>query len=203
MTPIISMSCASDMTPRLDQKQETRRRIVDSATRAIREHGLDDPSVGEVMAGAGLTVGGFYAHFENKDALMLEALARMMAQRMDELEATIPATDAAARRSLAARYYLSRKHRDGAIERCALPSVLSELNRLDPRYRDVVAAHLERWASLMAEDAPEGREHALGAIATMVGALALARALGSTPFSDEILAAAKAAIARQATEASP
>lgn len=190
------------MNHRLDQKQETRRRIVDSATRVIRERGLDDPSVGEVMAGAGLTVGGFYAHFENKDALMLEALARIMAERMDQLESTIPATDAAERRNLAARYYLSRKHRDGAIERCALPSVLSELNRLDPRYRDVVATHLERWATLMAEDAHAGRERALGAIATMVGALTLARALGPTPFSDEILAAAKAAIAQQATEAS-
>ena len=62
------------MIARTDQKQETRRRIVESAAKAIRERGVEAPSVGEVMAGAGLTVGGFYAHFENKDALMIEAL---------------------------------------------------------------------------------------------------------------------------------
>lgn len=183
------------MSHRLDQKQETRKRIVDSATKAIRERGLDDPSVGEVMAGAGLTVGGFYAHFESKDALMLEALRQMMAHRMDELTGTIPATSAAERRALAARYYLSRKHRDGVVDRCPLPSVLSELNRLDPKYREVVAEHIDAWARAMAEDDADGRRRALAAIATMVGALALARALGPTPFSDELLAAAKAAIA--------
>ena len=183
------------MNLRLDQKNETRRRIVDSATRAIRERGLDDPSVGEVMAGAGLTVGGFYAHFENKDALMLEALRTMMAQRMDELTGTIPATTAAERRTIAARYYLSRKHRDGVVDRCPLPSVLSELNRLDPKYREVVAEHIDAWARAMADDDAAGRQRALAAISTMVGALTLARALGPTAFSDEVLAAAKAAIA--------
>jgi TetR/AcrR family transcriptional repressor of nem operon len=183
------------MNVRLDQKQETRKRIVDSATKAIRERGLDDPSVGEVMAAAGLTVGGFYAHFENKDALMLEALRNMMLHRMDELYATIPATNASERRTLAARYYLSRKHRDGEIDRCPLPAVLGELNRLDPRYREVVAEHIETWAKAMAEDDADGRRRALAAISTMVGALTLARALGPTPFSDEVLAAAKAAVA--------
>ncbi len=182
------------MNHRLDQKQETRKRIVDSARRAIRERGLDAPSVGEVMGGAGLTVGGFYAHFENKDAMMLEALRQMMAHRMDELIATIPTHDAGERRTLAARYYLSRKHRDGQVDRCPLPSVLSELNRLDPRYREVVAEHIDAWTRAMAEDDGPGRQRALGAIATMVGALTLARALGSTPFSDEVLAAGKAAI---------
>src|SRR5688572_33025468 len=101
------------MNVRLDQKHETRKRIVDSATKAIRERGLDDPSVGEVMAGAGLTVGGFYAHFENKDALMLEALRTMMSHRMDELVETIPATNASERRTPVARYDLSRQHRAG------------------------------------------------------------------------------------------
>jgi len=183
------------MPPRIDQKQETRKRIVDSATQVIRERGLHDPSVGEVMAGAGLTVGGFYAHFENKDALMLEALGKMMLHRMDELTATIPTTTAAERRTLAARYYLSSTHRDGVVERCPLPSVLSELNRLDPRYREVVAEHIDTWARAMAEDDADGRRRSLAAIATMVGALTLARALGPTDFSDEVLAAAKAAVA--------
>jgi AcrR family transcriptional regulator len=183
------------MIARTDQKQETRRRIVESATRAIRERGLETPSVGEVMSGAGLTVGGFYAHFENKDAMMIEALRAMMTQRLDETSQQMAAMPAAERRSLSARYYLSRKHRDGEIVRCPLPAVLGELSQLDPRFRELVSEHIGQWVDALRDEAePEGRDKALAAISTMVGALTLARALGQSPFSDEVLAAAKTAI---------
>lgn len=183
------------MIARTDQKQETRRRIVESAARALRERGLEDPSVAEVMAGAGLTVGGFYAHFENKDALMLETLRHLIQVRMDELVALIPNLPGPERRALAARWYLSRKHRDGQVERCPLPAVLGELNRLDPRFTALVAEHFEAWVQAMHDpDEPDGRAKALAAIATMIGALTMARALGATPFSDDVLATAKAAI---------
>jgi TetR/AcrR family transcriptional repressor of nem operon len=183
------------MIARTDQKQETRRRIVDAATTAIRDNGLVAPSVNGVMSDAGLTVGGFYAHFENRDALMLEALSRLMAEHLDVLAATVPSTTAVERRQVAARYYLSRKHRDGQIARCPLPTTLSEFGQLDPRYRDLLATHLEHWADVLGDaDTPDSRREALAAIATMVGALTLARALGPTVFSDELLAAAKADI---------
>lgn len=184
------------MNVRTDQKQETRRRIVDAAAKAIQERGLDTPSVGEVMGAAGLTVGGFYAHFANKDALMREALQKLTDDRLEELTTLMPAMPAPQRRAMAARYYLSRKHRDGEVERCPLPAVLGDLNQLDPQYRELVAGHFAHWADAMHDaDEPEGRAKALAAIATMVGALTIARALGATEFSDEILRAAKAAIA--------
>ena len=183
------------MIARTDQKQETRRRIVDAAAEAIREQGLIGPSVSGVMGNAGLTVGGFYAHFENRDALMLEALSRMMAEHLDDLMAIAPSTSAPERRQLAARYYLSRKHRDGEFARCPLPATLSEFGQLDPRYREALAAHLERWVAAFSEaGSPASRSEGLAAIATLVGALALSRALGATAFSDELLAAAKAEI---------
>jgi len=183
------------MIARTDQKQETRRRIVESAARAIRERGVEAPSVVEVMSGAGLTVGGFYAHFENKDALMIEALRAMITQRLEEACQQMAALPAPERRALSARYYLSRKHRDGEIVHCPLPAVMGELNHLDPRYRDVLIDHLQAWVdALRDESEPEGRARALAAISTMVGALTIARALGQTPFSDEVLAAAKSAI---------
>ena len=72
---------------------------------------------------------------------------------------------------------------------------MGELNHLDPRYRDVLIDHLQAWVdALRDESEPEGRAKALAAISTMVGALTIARALGQTPFSDEVLAAAKSAI---------
>lgn len=183
------------MIARTEQKQETRRRIVESAAKAIRERGLETPSVGEVMAGAGLTVGGFYAHFENKDALMIEALRAMVTQRLEETRRQLAGMPAPERRAMSARYYLSRKHRDGEIVHCPLPAVLGELGQLDPRFRELTADHLGAWADALRDDAePEGRSKALAAISTMVGALTIARALGNSPFSDEVLAAAKTAI---------
>ncbi len=185
------------MNPRTDQKQETRRRIVGSAADALRRRGLASPSVGEVMAGAGLTVGGFYAHFENKDALMLEALERVLADRREQLLALVPPGTPLEQRRLAARAYLSRKHRDADDQCCPLPAILSELLKQPAAFRDAIERHLEALLAAMLRgeaEAPAMRALALADLALMIGALSLARALGATPFSDELLAAAKAAI---------
>lgn len=183
------------MTPRADHKQETRERILASAARAIRDKGLAAPSVNEVMAGAGLTVGGFYAHFENKDAMLAEALQAMLDERMRAILPWLPAGPAAERRRVAARGYLSRKHRDGEIQRCPMPVVLGELERCDPALREVVGRYYARWVDTLSEAGdPADRKRALAAMATMLGALTLARALGATPFSDELLAAARDAV---------
>jgi AcrR family transcriptional regulator len=183
------------MTPRPDQKQETRRRIVAAAAHAIGERGLEAPSVSQVMADAGLTVGGFYAHFDSRDSLMAEALAAMLHEQIQRWLEWLPDLPPAERRQQAARGYLSRRHRDTGAERCPLPAIASEIDRADPRIREVVVQHLDEWVdALTAPDEPDGRRHALAAISTMVGALTLARALGQTPLSDELLAAAKAAI---------
>ena len=183
------------MSARAQQKQETRTKIVDAAARAIRERGLAKPSVNEVMADAGLTVGGFYAHFDSKDALLLEALRTMFGERMQEWLAKLPQGPADVRRQQAARGYLSRKHRDDASERCPMPVILGELDRADPRIRALIAGYLNDWAkALTTPKEPDGRAKALAALATMVGALTLSRALGPTTFSDELLAAAKASV---------
>jgi TetR/AcrR family transcriptional regulator, transcriptional repressor for nem operon len=183
------------MSARTQQKQETRTRIIDAAARAIRERGLAKPSVNEVMADAGLTVGGFYAHFDSKDALLLEALRTMFGERMRDWLAQLPDGPPDVRRQQAARGYLSRKHRDTGAERCPMPVILGELDRADPRIRALIETYLGEWAdALTTATEPDGRQKALAALATMVGALTLSRALGQSRFSDELLAAAKAAI---------
>ncbi len=58
------------------RKHETHERIVDVAARAIRRHGYAGVGVADVMKEAGLTHGGFYAHFDSRDALIVEALER-------------------------------------------------------------------------------------------------------------------------------
>ncbi|RCI64621.1 TetR/AcrR family transcriptional regulator, partial [Pseudomonas aeruginosa] len=81
-------------------------------TQALLERGAVEPSVGEVMGAAGLTVGGFYAHFQSKDALMLEAFEQLLGKRRELLGELDPGLSGKERRALAASFYLSRKHRD-------------------------------------------------------------------------------------------
>jgi len=180
---------------RQQQKEETRRRILDSATSALRTRGLDSPSVGEVMGGAGLTVGGFYAHFGSKDELMFEALEKVFRERQEYWSEHLPDVPAAERRSLLGRGYLSRGHRDTEEACCPLPAILSDLPHQDPQLRDLLARYLEVCVQQMSDTRkPAERSAALADLALMVGGLTLARALGATPLSDEILAASKAAI---------
>ena len=82
-----------------DKKAQTRERILSAATSALLQRGPVGPSVGEVMSAAGLTVGGFYSHFESKDALMLEAFRELLAKRREGLKRFDPKLSFAERRA--------------------------------------------------------------------------------------------------------
>lgn len=175
------------------KKAQTRERILSAASAALIKRGPAEPSVGEVMGSAGLTVGGFYAHFESKDALMLEAFKQLLGHRREliaEIKGELPADE---RRALLAAFYLSRKHRDTAEQGCPLPSSLGELTRLPEGFRDALAEHLELMMAQLAAS-PEESEKVLADMVLMVGGLALARALGPCALSDRVLRAAKSAI---------
>lgn len=176
-----------------DKKAQTRERILAAASSALLQRGPAEPSVGEVMGAAGLTVGGFYAHFESKDALMLEVFQQMLGRRrelIEEMDQSLPADQ---RRALVAAFYLSRKHRDASDQGCPLPSSLGELTRLPETFRQALAEHLELMTAQLAAS-PEEATQVLADIALMVGGLALARALGPCELSDRVLRAAKSAI---------
>jgi AcrR family transcriptional regulator len=176
-----------------DKKAQTRERILSAAGAALVRRGPAEPSVGEVMGAAGLTVGGFYAHFESKDALMLEAFRQLLGQRRElikQMDSDLPADE---RRALLAAFYLSRKHRDASEQACPLPSSLGELTRLPEGFRTALAEHLELMVAQLSAS-PEDASRVLADIALMVGGLALARALGPGELSDRVLRAAKSAI---------
>ncbi|WJN57990.1 TetR/AcrR family transcriptional regulator [Pseudomonas sp. SO81] len=176
-----------------DKKSRTRERILDAATSALIERGPIEPSVGEVMGAAGLTVGGFYAHFESKDALMLEAFTQLLARRRERLKQLDDSLSAQDRRVLAAAFYLSRKHRDAEVDSCPLPSSLGELSRLPEPFRRVLVEHTKLMVAELA-GSPEDADKALADMALMIGGLALARALGDCELSDRVLRAAKSAV---------
>ena len=176
-----------------EKKAQTRERILAAAGEALLQRGLVEPAVGEVMAAAGLTVGGFYAHFENKEALMLEVFQQMLCQRRERVAQLDPALPGQDRRVLMAAFYLSRKHRDAREQGCPLPSSLGALGCMPDGFRAVLAEHIELMTALLA-GSPEEADQALADIALMVGGLALARALGPGELSDRVLRAAKSAI---------
>ncbi|QKZ03649.1 TetR/AcrR family transcriptional regulator [Pseudomonas eucalypticola] len=177
----------------LDKKAQSRERILEAARKAMIQRGVADPSVSEVMGAAGMTVGGFYAHFDSKDALMLEAFSQLLGERRGLLDQVDPSLSAPERRALMATYYLSRKHRDAEDRACPLPTALAEMGRLPEAFRSVLTEHLELLVAQLA-DRPEDTDTALADLALMIGGLALGRALGPGDLSDRILRAAKAAV---------
>lgn len=176
-----------------DKKSRTRERILEAARSALIQHGPAEPSVSQVMGAAGLTVGGFYAHFDSKDELMLEAFRQLLGERRALLAQIDPSLDGVGRRALASAFYLSRKHRDAEVHACPLPNSLGEMQRLPEAFREVLAEHIELMTAAMV-DCPEDADKALADLALMIGGLALARALGTSDLSDRILRAAKSAV---------
>lgn len=173
---------------RQEQKAETRAAILESASRLLRERGPVAPSVAEVMKGAGLTVGGFYAHFESKEQLMEEAL------KLSTLSPKANGLDALLRK------YLSEAHRDQRDEGCPLPCTVASLlvGEDQPRMREALAASLERTVTGLATDCGGDRERALAVFALMLGGMSLARALGADePLSQATLRACER-LAREA-----
>jgi TetR/AcrR family transcriptional repressor of nem operon len=186
------------MTAKSEQKERTRESILRSASRLLRERGISGASVAEVMSGAGLTVGGFYAHFRTKEAL-IEASMRRTAQEMRErlfegLEEEEPAAD---RAEVVLKRYLSARHRDDAINGCPLPAVVGEVGSSAREQRDVLAEEFELFAKRLSVVAPSpghvpAKHVAIGLIALMYGGISLARAFAGTALSDEVLRACRA-----------
>jgi AcrR family transcriptional regulator len=144
------------------------------------------------MGAAGLTVGGFYAHFDSKDELMLEAFSQLLAERRALLAGIDPSLDGAGRRALVVP---SICRASTGTPKCtpARYQSLSEMQRLPEAFREVLAEHIELMTAQMV-DRPRMPTRHWPTSALMVGGLALARALGTSELSDRILRAAKSAV---------
>lgn len=185
-----------------EHKQNTRKTLLKVAAEAIRADGPDRVGVAGVMAKAGLTHGGFYAHFASKDALIAAAIGQMFEEREALiLDATAgrPPVEALERY---VRYYLSRKHRDWKQTGCPIAALASDLPRLEAaarkRYaegsRCIHALVAEQFAKLGHADADARADSML---AELVGALAMARAETDPKRSDAILEHSKRALRRR------
>lgn len=184
------------------KKQETHERIVRTAAAAIRKHGYDGVSVADVMAEAGLTHGGFYAHFADRDAMLAEAVDVAGRESLDRLG---KATDAVPRdEALAALVdsYLSDRHVAAPERGCALAALGSETRRQSSEVRRVVTRRVRELVDLVARQqpdwgAPGNHDAALASMCTLVGALVVARAVDDPALAKDVRRAARAAVVRK------
>ncbi len=191
-----------------DHKAETHERIVKNASVRLREGGAASIGVAELMKEAGLTHGGFYAHFDSREALIGEAFLHAMDQTVKRWRKR--AEEAQEGRELASivTRYLTPQHRDDVGNGCALPSLGAEVLRSDPKTRKAVAAKLEEMIGIVSEQmlaqtTKAARREAIGVLATMMGTLLMARMAGASEFSEEILAAGRHSALQGETSAKP
>ena len=189
-----------------EHKLETHARIVKKASVRLREKGAHGIGVADLMKEAGLTHGGFYAHFDSREALVIEAFAYAMDRGTERWRKLAEATPPEKRLATIVGSYLTPLHRDDPGNGCAIPTLGSEIARESPKTQKAFAARLERMIDMLAEQIPEvprkaARKQAMAAIATMMGTLVLARVAGNGEFSDEILAAGREAVLDRAAPA--
>ena len=176
-------------------KEATHECIVEAAARAIRRSGYDGTGVAAIMKDAGLTHGGFYAHFASREAMLAEAADRAGAEGVAAVERVAAA--APPRKALQAllRAYLSKAHVEGVETGCAVAALGSEMPRQAPQVRRAATRRIKEMIDLVARQSPEwgqpgAHQHALVTVATMVGALVLARAVDDPRLSDALREAA-------------
>ena len=189
------------------RKAETRRQILEVAARRFRAKGPEHVSVGEIMSEAGLTHGGFYAHFGSKDALVAESIAAMFGdarRRTSQLDDALAGPERELREAILQywRSYLSADHRDLPERGCPLPSLSADVARKGGAAAGALAQGLgamsERMARVLGRLGEDDADTKATAVAAqMVGAIALARTLGQTPESDALLNACYDDLARR------
>jgi TetR/AcrR family transcriptional repressor of nem operon len=194
--PIVKSGGGSSVNAKVEKKERSHETILESAARLVRERGISGASVGEVMKGAGMTVGGFYAHFASKEDLMDEALRRTAGELFERLFARIEEKPAEDRTEVILKRYLSAAHRDEQTMGCPLPAVVGEIGTTAGQHGKVLAELVDALAGRLSEQLPKGkgasvRALALGLVALMVGGLSLARALRGTELSDEVIRACR------------
>ncbi len=189
-------------------KADTHRRVVEIAARRFRSDGIDGVGVASLMADAGLTHGGFYAHFASKEALVKEALIAALAS-----SPTLAGEEADAAAPLDLRAYidayLSPAHRDKPATGCAQAALAPEIARRPRATRAAFGKAAKRLveriaAALPGAGSPDDKlVAAYGLFALMMGSLQLSRVVLDKDLSDELLAVGRANALRLAGLAEP
>lgn len=170
------------------RKEATHDRIVETAARAIRRSGYGGAGVAAIMKEAGLTHGGFYAHFNSRDAMLAEAADRAGAAGMARLARAAAAAPPDKALAAMLRAYLSDEHVRGMETGCAIAALGSEMPRQGPKVRRAATRRIKEMIDLVGRQSsdwgqPGTHERAMVTVATALGALVLARAVDDPELS--------------------
>jgi TetR/AcrR family transcriptional repressor of nem operon len=192
-----------------EHKQETHARIVKKAATRLRERGAHGIGVADLMKDAGLTHGGFYAHFDSREALVIEAFSYAMDRAIERWRKVAADTPPEKRLSTIIDGYLSAAHRDDPGQGCAIPALGAEIARESLKTRKAFALKLDQMIDMIADQIPDAprkaaRKQAMATLATMMGTIVMSRISGSGEMSDEILSAGReAALGRVVSAKAP
>jgi TetR/AcrR family transcriptional regulator, transcriptional repressor for nem operon len=189
------MSAATSRRPVPSRKEATHERIVETAARAIRRSGYGGAGVAEIMKEAGLTHGGFYAHFESREGMLAEAADRAGADGVAVMARVAAAAPPKKALEAMLRAYLSKEHLEGPETGCAIAALGTEVPRQAPKVRRAATRRIKEMIDLVARQSPDwgqpgAHERALVTLATALGALVLARAVDDPQLSDALRQAA-------------
>jgi TetR/AcrR family transcriptional regulator, transcriptional repressor for nem operon len=177
-----------------DHKAKTRERILDAAATVFRRDGFAGGGVDAVMREAGLTAGGFYAHFPSKDALLAEVIVHALRKSTIYTGPHLDGLSGAEWVAAAVARYLSPQHRERTESGCPLPPLLSEVARGPVEAKTGFEGELKKAAELIGGHLP-GVGDAFAVLALMVGGMVLARGVADQALSDRILSACRGAAA--------
>jgi AcrR family transcriptional regulator len=177
------------------RKEATHESIVEAAARAIRRSGYGGTGVADIMKDAGLTHGGFYAHFDSREAMLAEAADRAGADTVATMTRVAGAAPPDQALQAIIRAYLSKAHVEAVETGCAVAALGSEMPRQAPQVRRAATRRIKEMSDLVARQSPDwgqpgAHERALVTVATAVGALVLARAVDDPKLSDALREAA-------------
>jgi TetR/AcrR family transcriptional repressor of nem operon len=172
-----------------EHKTRTHDRIVRNAARKLRAEGLSGPGVASVMKASGLTVGGFYKHFRNKDELLAEAIAQGFSESSEKIRSSIQNFPREDKWKEIVRLYLSTEHCDRPEIGCPVAALAPEIARAKISVRKRIVGLMKDWVEFMPGVTAAERERNFFVIfSAMAGALSIARILTEPADKQKVLA---------------
>jgi TetR/AcrR family transcriptional regulator, transcriptional repressor for nem operon len=168
-------------------REQVRQKIIQSALHLFNRHGFTAASIDDIMAGAGMTRGGFYSYFQSKSELYAEAISCFVSGKLEGIAAVDKVSDRAAR---IVRDYLSRQHLDEVETICPLIGLPNDISRSDQSVREAQESALrmmiETFEQGMTAAAEPARQRALALTSLCIGGMVLARAIEDDSLADEL-----------------
>lgn len=192
------------MNPPTTHRERTRLRILDHAFQLFNRHGYNGVGIDDIMAAAGLTRGGFYAHFASKEDLLAAVTTYAPFKLGVGLRDSSKPKSSAAPSNWTQGFignYLRLEHCEGPENGCNMPAVTPDVARAGPKVREAYSRNIRGLARNLARDIKaspsESRSRALAAIALCVGGVMLGRAVDDKRLRNEILTACRNAAGRE------